>query len=346
MRFFRSYLALIIIFVFAISSYSNPTKQKANNSKKNPIIAKAGTVAPADTPWAVWISQVQKRWQKESNNALKVKLYLGGKLGGEKEIIEETKRGTIQVFGGSVGAMAAQYVPELNVFELPFLFESDEEVDYVLNKMRPQVKKLLDERGFIFSMWSENGWHGFASKEKCIDEPKDLKGLRMRSQESAIHLGTYKSLGATPVSIPVPEVLTALDVGVVDGFSNTPLFAFASGWFRPVKHFTYTRHIYQPGLIAVSKKWFNTLPAKIQKIILNPKEEKSGLKSIRALTQPLLSNFKAVGVNVCDIKAKQRKIFAKQVKPVWKNFAKKNKGSKKMLEAVLVHKKEFKQLKS
>lgn len=306
--------------------------------------AKAGTVAPADTPWAVWIQNVRKRMQKETDGALKIKVYLGGKLGGERAIIEETKRGTIQIFGGSVGALAAQYVPELNVFELPFLFESDAEVDYVLNKMKPDVKKLLAERGFVFSMWSENGWHGFANKKGCISSPDDLKGQRLRAQPSALHLATYKALGATPVELPAPEVLSALEVGVVDGFSNTPLFSFASGWYRPVTHFTYTKHMYQPGIIVVSKKWFDGLPKKVQAVILDPQEEKSGLASIRALTQPLLDNFKAVGVSVCDINSKNRAVFSKRSKKVWEEFGNKSLRSKQLLDAVLKHKSDFKKV--
>lgn len=309
---------------------------------KKVFIAKAGTVAPADTPWAVWIQNVRKRMQKETDGGLKIKVYLGGKLGGERAIIEETKRGAIQIFGGSVGALAAQYVPELNVFELPFLFESDQEVDYVLNKMKPEVRKLLDERGFVFSMWSENGWHGFANKTGCISSPKDLKGQRLRAQPSALHLATYKALGATPVELPAPEVLSALEVGVVDGFSNTPLFSFASGWYRPVSHFTYTKHMYQPGIIVVSKKWFDGLPKKMQSVILDPQEEKSGLANIRALTQPLLSNFEAVGVKVCNIDKKKRAVFSKASKKVWEEFGQKSPRSKQLLDAILKHKADFK----
>lgn len=192
-------------------------------------------------------------------------------------------------------------------------------------------------------MWSENGWHGFATKSKCIAKPADLKGLRMRSQESAIHLDTYKALGATPIELPVPEVLSSLEVGVVDGFSNTPLFSFASGWYRPIAHYTYSRHIYQPGLIVVSKKWFDKLPEKLQKIVTNPEEELEGLQQIRALTVPLLGNFKAKDVNVCYLDTKARAEFANKSKKVWQSFSKNSPASKAMLDTVIKYKKEFAQ---
>ena len=207
------------------------------------IVVKSGSVAPEGTPWEEWLKDVKKRMEKDSDGRLKMKIFLAGKLGGEKEMVEDVKRGRLQLFGGSVGALATKYVPELNVFELPFLFESDAEVDFVLDRVRGDVAKLLSDRGFEMVMWAENGWHGYGVKGKCLTKPDDMVGLKMRSQESVIHLATYKAFGAAPVELPVPEVLSSLNTGVVDGFSNTPLFSMATSWHTGVDHYTYTKHI-------------------------------------------------------------------------------------------------------
>ncbi len=299
------------------------------------VEVKAGSVAPEGTPWDEWLKNVEKRMETESKGELKLKLYLGGKLGGESEMVEDTRVGRLQLFGGSVGALAGKYVPELNVFELPFLFESDAEVDYVLNALRPEVQKLLSQRGFVFGMWAENGWHGYAVKGKCIQKPEDMAGLKMRSQESRIHLETYKAFGASPVELPVPEVLSSLQTGVVDGFSNTPLFSFATSWYQGVDHFTYTKHIYQPGIIVYSKKWFDAQPKTLQAILLKSDEEKAGIAGVRNITEPLLENFTHAGVKLCRLDAAQRAAFVAKVKPVWDDFAKRGKGNKKILDAVL-----------
>lgn len=305
------------------------------------VDVKAGSVAPEGTPWDEWLKSVKNRMEKESGGELSMKVYLGGKLGGEKEMVEDTKVGRLQLFGGSVGALAAKYVPELNVFELPFLFESDAEVDYVLDKLRPEVKKLLEQRGFVFGMWAENGWHGYAVKGKCIQKPEDMTGLKMRSQESRIHLETYKAFGASPVELPVPEVLSSLQTGVVDGFSNTPLFSFATSWYQGVDHFTYTQHIYQPGIIVYSKKWFDAQPKNLQAILVKNTEEKSGVAGVRNITEPLLENFTHAGIKLCRLDKAQRAAFVAKVKPVWDDFAKRSAGNKKLLDTVLKAKAEF-----
>lgn len=311
-------------------------------ARADPVVVRMGSVAPEGTPWAEWVEGVKKRIESQSKGQLKVKLFLAGKLGGEKEMVEDVKKGALQMFGGSVGALASQQVPELNVFELPYLFESDAEADHVLNAVRPQVKALLLERGFVMSMWSENGWHGYGVKGKCVKTPDDMKGMKMRSQESSIHLETYRAFGASPVEMPVPEVLSALQTGTVDGFSNTPLFSFATSWYTGITHYTYTRHIYQPALIVLSKKWHDTLPPDQQKLVTDPTEEANGFKLVRALTEPLIENFGAAGKTVCRLKPEELKVWAQKARPVWDGFAAKGKGNKAILEAVLAAKASFK----
>lgn len=306
-------------------------------------VVKAGSVAPEGTPWEVWLKDVEKRMAKDTDGEIDLKLYLAGKKGGEKEMVEDTKAGRLQMFGGSVGALAAKYVPELNVFELPFLFESNEEVDFVLEEMRPKVKKLLTSRGFVFGMWAQNGWHGYAVKGKCLEKPEDMVGLKMRSQESKIHIETYKAFGASPVELPVPEVLSSLQTGVVDGFTNTPLFAFATSWYQGVSHFTYTKHLFQPAMIVYSKKWFDKQPKSVQDVLVKTTEEKSGMLRVRALTKPLLENFTHAGIKVCpELTAEGRKAFEGKAKSVWTTFAKASKGNKQMLDLVLKAKADFK----
>lgn len=304
------------------------------------VSAKVGSVAPEGTPWAEWLDGIKARMDKDTAGKLKLKVFLGGKLGGEKEMVEETKNGNLQIFGGSTGAVAT-YVPELAVLELPYIFTSDAEADFVLDKTRDQFAKLLEAKGFVMVMWAENGWHGYGVKGKCVEKVDDMKGLKMRSQESYVHLETYKAFGASPVEMAVPEVLGALQTGTVDGYSNTPLFSFATSWHQGITHYTYTKHIYQPGIMVLSKKWFDGLSDDIKKAVTVRSDERAGIEGVRALSGPLLENFTAAGKTVCKLNEEQTKAYAAKVKPVWDVFAKKAPGNKAILDAVLAAKKEF-----
>lgn len=264
------------------------------------IVVKAGTVAPDGTPWSELLARIRIRFKKDSDKRVKLKAYLGGRLGGEKEMLRETREGRIHLWGGSTAAMATM-VPELSVLESPFLFGSDAEADFVLDAVRPHVEKLLEKQGFKFYQYSENGWHGLALKETCVKTMDDLKGRKIRSQESKIHLDTFKALGANPVEMAVPEVLPALKQGVVDGFSNTPLFSFATSWYQGVSYYTDTDHIYQPAVLVYSKKWFDAQPKDVQKVLLDgvAGDEKFGRDGIRAIRQGLIDNFTKSKIEVC-----------------------------------------------
>ena len=314
----------------------------------DPIIMKAGSVAPEGTPWAEWLDNVRTRIDKEGKGQIKTKAFLSGKLGGEREMIDDTKKGALQMFGGSIGAIASSHAPELGAFELPFIFESDAEADFVLNATREKVGQILEKSGFIMAMWAENGWHGYGVKKRadgtntCIKSPDDLKGLKMRSQESAIHLDTYKAFGASPVEIAVPEVLSALQTGTIDGYSNTPLFSFSTSWYSGIDSYSFTKHVYQPAVLIYSKKWFDGLTPELKAVLLKRDEEAVGFRLVRQLNAPLLENLKAAGKLVCTLTPAESAVFATKARPVWTTFAKKSKANQDMLDAIQAAKVAFK----
>ena len=294
---------------------------------KAKYVIKFGTVAPDGTPWANQLKAIKKRIEKQSNGQIKMKLYLGGMLGGEVEMVRAVRRGRLQGWGGSTASVAeGARIPQLQLMELPFLFRSFAEADHVLDKVvRDDYVKILAKKGFAFAQWHENGWRNFASKKKPIKTLADLQGMKMRSQESPVHLAMYKALGAQAESIAVPEVLGALKTGMVDGFDNTPLFSSATGWYEGIKFYTISQHIYQPAVIMYSKKFMDKLPVELRRIVIGdePKETKKGRASVRNMRGALLKNFRDTGIKVYTMTKAERKPFIAACKKVHKKFAKK-----------------------
>ncbi|MDQ3189991.1 MAG: TRAP transporter substrate-binding protein DctP [Bacteroidota bacterium] len=283
---------------------------------------KFGSVIPKDSPWETGLNEYIMYAEGKSQGALKFKTYLGGQLGGEVEMIKSVAMGTLEAGGFTTAALAeALAIPELQVFELPFLFESDAEADHVMDAMFKPMSDILEKKGLMLVMWGSNGWRSFGTRTKAITKPSDLKGLKMRSQESDVYINFYKSLGATPVPISTPDVLVSLKSGMVDGFDQTPIFSISTGWTTASKHFTLSNHIYQPGAIVISKKFYDKLPKHAQTAIIasaakvnlqkrsnkyvrdddaemvNSMEEISGVKLIR-LTEEQRGEFKNATASV------------------------------------------------
>ncbi len=277
------------------------------------ITVKLATVAPEGSPWAAGLEQYKKLVESTSGGRLKVRVFLGGALGDENETVVACRRGQIQAMGGSTGAIAS-IVPELSVLELPYLFRSEKEADHILDTVvQARFDQLFKSRGLILGFWSENGYRCFGSRNKLIKSPADLAGRKMRSQENPVHIAMYRAMGASPVPIPTTEVLTSLQTGVVDGFDNTALFAFAASWHTAVKYYTVSNHIYQPAAIIFNAEFFNGLPADLQQILLSARQKIAPdlRRQIRALTPILVENLKESGIQVHVPTAQENAAFQK-----------------------------------
>lgn len=301
------------------------------------------SVAPEGTPWAEQLSRLKKKWEKESGGRLKVKVILG--RGNEEALVRKARSGELQAIGVSTGAMISE-VPEMGVFELPYLFNGYKHIDHVMdNVLFASVEKFLaDDYGLQLYIFSENGYRQFAMQ---VDDPAKkpalpdvLSTLKMRSQDNWIHEETYKALGGNPVRVPTPEVLTSLSNKQVSGFDNTPLFAFAASWYKHVNVWVQSDHIYQPAAVVFNKKWFDSLPEDIQNIIMDQdtrvKETRRGRKDIRALGKGLIDTLKGKGITVYSLSSAERSAMADKTKAVHTMFRKKATARmRKMLDIIV-----------
>ena len=300
----------------ALATIGSVASRAAFASGKAPV-AKLATVAPDGTPWSQQLADFKVRVEKIAGDRIKVESYIGGVLGDENVTASETKRGAIQIWGGSTGALAT-IVPELALFEMPYLFRTPAEADHVMDEVLfDDVKKLLASRGLTLIFWAENGYRSFGTKFGPVKKAADFKGKKMRSQESEVHIEMYRALGALPVPMAVTEVLSNLQTGVVDGFDNTPLFTFAASWHQGISHYTLAEAIYQPGIVVANKAWFDKLPADIQKAFLEDQhgEAKRGREAVRMIGPELVANFESNGIKVHTLTDAEKDAMAKACEP-------------------------------
>jgi TRAP-type transport system periplasmic protein len=301
-----------------------------------PITLKLATIAPEGTPWAEQVTQYKAQVEAAAKGRLRIKPFLGGALGDENQTVAECRRGAIPLWGGTTGALATS-VPEISVLELPHLFRGSEDADRILDQvLAEELRQRLAARGFVLLLWAENGFRSFGTKWGPVRSPADLKGHKMRSQESLVHLETYRALGALPQPIAVTEVLPALQTGVVDGFDNTPLYTFAASWHLAIKHFTLTEHVYQPGVVLASKREFDRLPADLQKTLTSDLGNLTaqGRTAVREMNPLLIQNFASAKIPVYKPSAAERTAFARATRVVYEKFARAVPGARPLLAQI------------
>jgi len=228
-----------------------------------------GSLAPTHSVWWESLKEMEQRIESASGGKIDFVIRPPGQLG-EVEMVRETRRGErLQGCGVTTAAIAeGGNVAALQIVELPYLFNDYAEADHILdNVLWGPVGDLLERRGFVLAAWSENGMRSFATKGRPIRTPEDLRGFKMRAQESAVHMAMYQAYEAQAVQKSMTETLTALQSGVVDGLDNAPLFLNLGGLSSTLEYYTPTEHIYQPAAILWSKRFYDSLPADLQGVL-------------------------------------------------------------------------------
>lgn len=322
--------------VVAVPSVASAT---ATCTVEVPCVLRIATIAPDNTPWASQLQAIERRIETDSGNRINVRVFLRQR-DGEVSLARQCKDGNLEAVGVSTGALAS-IVPELGVFELPYLFESAQSADSIIdNHLIGPIRTLLQNNGLTLYAFSENGYRDFATTNGAhIRTPSDLAALQMRSQEVWIHESMYRALGGNPVSIAAEEVQQALAAGTVQGFDNTPLFAMAAGWYEGVTAWTVSNHIYQPAVVVFNKAWLDNLPADLQAIVTADSASltASGRREIRALQPLLIQNLTASGIAVYEQTDAERAEFARLTQGLQGEFRSRVPGGAALLDLILAN---------
>jgi TRAP-type C4-dicarboxylate transport system substrate-binding protein len=295
------------------------------------------SLAPKGTPWSDLLDETEHRLETKSGGRIQVTIRPPSTMS-EQDMVREVRSGErLQGCGVTIASLAsAADLPVLQIVELPFLFDSNEAADYVMDKvMVPELTPMLADKGLVLEVLSENGWHSFATRTKPIHTPDDMVGLKMRAQESDVYTAMVTAFGGTPVPMPAADVPAALKSGTIDGIDNTALYIQAGGLAEQLKYYTLTRHTYQPAVVVWSKAWVDKLPSDLQAVVsdladLTPK----GRAAIRAEEQQLIDNFSIFGVEVIDLTPEQRQAFATKGKAMHEGFAKTIPGGPELLAKI------------
>jgi len=270
-------LVISLIFTAACGKTTTDTDQgKQENAAKEekPIVIKYATVGPDEHQYTIASRKFKEIIEEKSGGKIKVELFPNAQLGGEREMAEGVKMGTIQMTTVTSDGALPAWVPETQIFSIPYLFRDRE---HAYKAMDGELGKILAEKfekqGFKHLGFVELGFRHFTNNKREIKEPADMKGLKIRVQEAPIWFALIESLGATATPIAFNELYSALQQGVVDGQEN-PLATIRSMKFYEVqKYLTLDAHTYAPGSVLINLQFFNSLPEEYQKLIVEAVDE-------------------------------------------------------------------------
>lgn len=231
------------------------------------IVLRLAETHPKGYPTELGDEEFARLVKERSNGRIVIEVYPGSQLGQEKAVIEQVQFGAIDITRVSVSPMAA-FVPKLNAFQMPYLYRDEAHMWKVLNgEIGNELLASLEPFGFIGLGWFEAGSRNFYNSRRPVKAPEDLKGLKIRVQESDLMMGLVKAFGAVPTPMPYGEVYSALQTGVVDGAENNWPSYFSTSHFEVAKYFTLDEHTRVPEIIVGSKISLGKLSKADQELI-------------------------------------------------------------------------------
>src|SRR5579859_5717545 len=229
-------------------------------------VIKIATVAPDGTAWMKEMRAGAEAVKKDTADRVEIKFYPGGVMGDEATVLRKIKIGQLQG-GAFTGGELSQVDKEAQLYSLPFLFKTQDEVDKVRAKLDDRLKQALQKDGFE-TLGISGGGFAYLMSVKDIKNKDDLKAAKVWvPQGDRIAEAGFKAGGVTPIPLPLADVYTSLQTGLIDTAANTPAGAIAFQWHTKIKHMVDLPLTYVVGILVVDKKSFDALSPEDQKAV-------------------------------------------------------------------------------
>ena len=231
------------------------------------LVIKLATLAPEGSSWMKTFNVLNTEVMKRTENKVQFRIYPGGVLGDEMDMLRKLKIGQIQGVALTSAGLSTLY-KEMDVLQIPFLFQTYEEVDTVLKKMDSFFRKGFEDNGYVLLGWSEAGFVYLMSTVP-IASVADLKKARVWVwEESPMSKAIFDEAGVKAIPLTVPDVLVGLQTGLVDVVYAPPTGAISLQWFTKVKYLTDVPLVYLAGGVVVKKDIFKQIPQNYQNFFL------------------------------------------------------------------------------
>ncbi len=269
-----------------------------------PVLVKMGTVAPEGSPWHQILQQMGQQWQKISGGKVTLRIYPGGVLGDEPDMITKMRIGQLQAVALS-GSGLSRLEPAVACLQIPMMIESYEELDYVRDRIAPRLEKLLDEKGYVVLNWGDAGWVHFFTKTPArrLDDIRKMKLFTMAGDADALEL--YQQAGFRPVPLATTDMMPALQTGLIEAFDVPPLLAMLNQWFGLARNMIDLKWAPLVGGTILSKKTWERVPESMRPAMLEAARS-AGLRlrsEIRKMGDDAVVEMKKRGLNVITLDA-------------------------------------------
>ncbi|MEC9492675.1 TRAP transporter substrate-binding protein [Flexistipes sp.] len=304
-------LTFVLTLLFSFSAFAEP------------IVVKFSHVVANDTPKGKAAQYLKKIVEERTDGRMKVEIYPNASLYGDREAIEALQMNAIQLAAPSFSKFTG-FVPELQIFDLPFLFNDNDHLHKVLDgEVGQKILKLVGQKGLVGLAYWDNGFKQISAKQRPLIKPSDAAGLKFRIMSSKVLEEQFKVIGANPQVLPFSEVYSALQQGVVDGQENTLSNIYTKKFHEVQNYMTLSNHGYLGYLLVSNKIFMNQLPEDLKKIFLGAVKDATeyARKIAKEVNQEYLKKIRESGkVEIIKLTPEQRQVWKEKMMEIYPEF--------------------------
>jgi tripartite ATP-independent transporter DctP family solute receptor len=276
-----------------------------------------------DHPNGKGVEVMAKCAADKSGGKIKITGFWGGALGGDLQAAQALRSGTQEMVVTSTSPLVG-ILPEIGVFDLPFLISSEKEADQLLDG---EFGKFISEKmpavGLVNLAYWENGFRNATNSKQPIKKWEDFQGVKMRVMQNPIFLDTFKNMGANAVPMNFGEVFAALETRTIDGQENPFVTIETSKMNEVQKYLSVTRHAYTPFMVLFSKKIWDGYSPEEQKVLTDCATQARDVQrqTNRELNQKSFASLREKGMQVNELPEAEVARMREQAKPIYEKHA-------------------------
>ena len=315
----KKILALLLVTVLCVGLLAVPAAAAPKSETRIIRLAASDTadyaLCRADTYFQGVLGEI-------SGGKIEVQTFFDGVLGEEADTVESCQLGALELTRVSAGNMAT-FVPELALFNLPFLFKSLDHFNAVIDgEVGEMYQALFEKAGYKLLALYDEGARNIFAVDGPVVTPEDLDGLKIRTMGAQSIQDGFAAMGASPTPMNSGEVYTCLSQGVLDACENPNSGIWSLRWFETAKYFSNTEHLRVPSVLCCSLNYWNSLTEEEQGWITEAaKQAKAYAAEIYyAGEEEAFDNLIAAGCEYTELTAEQRGVFAEMCKDVYDKY--------------------------
>ena len=294
------------------------------------IEIKFGHVGEPNSLFAASAEEFARRANAKLGAKAKVVVFGSSQLGGDKEMLQKLKLGTVDMAVPST--VMSSEVDLFGIFEMPYLVKDRAHMARIEKEVFwPTLAPAAEKKALrILAVW-ENGYRHITNNRKPIVKPEDLQGMKLRVPEGKWRVAMFKTYGANPSPMKFSELFTALQTGVMDGQENPLTQIYSAKLHETQKFLSMSGHVYTPAyVIAGAKKW-ERLPADVRKSLEDIAKETQAFvyKTAQQQETDLLEKLKQSGIKVNEV---DKNAFVEASKPTYEEFGREVDGAKALID--------------